>query len=261
MVKRYWAAFGVISIFLLGWGWMARPAWFYSTNYPALYSAQQLQLSDSSRVMQSFLARYPGLYRVEIHFSNHGQNTGSLVFRLKESCSANDDLVTQVVPEAGIADNAEFAFEFPPLDQSAFREYCLVLEQSPDHPLDELAVYASSTNLYPDGAAIFDVAPLPPLPAERVPPPTTSSAKPRYFVYLPAIFNAHGSKDRHGYDIGFNIYYAGPLLPTLQALLINLARHKTFVFGQPWFYLAIFALYLIGLAILLHYVWRRGFNR
>ncbi len=261
MVKRYWVVFGAIVIFLLGWGVTARPAWFYSTNYPALYSTQQLQLSHSSRVMQSFLARYPGLYRIEIHFSNHGKNTGRLVFRLKESCSANADLVTQVVPEASIADNAEFAFEFPPLDQSAFREYCLVLEQLPDQPLDELAVYASSTNLYPDGATIFDAAPPPAHPAERVPPAASPPVKPRYFVYLPAIFNSHGSKDRHGYDIGFNIYYAGPLLPTLQALMINLARHKTFLFGQPWFYLAIFALYLIGLIFLLHYVWRRGVNR
>ncbi len=239
-----WGALALALIGYLGWG---RLPWFYSTNYPELYSGSLYQLSAIHQVTQTFQARYPGLHQVDVHFMNQGRNDGQLTFHLRESC-AGDDLVTQVVPEAAIGDNRDYSFQFSPIDDSAFKEYCLVLEVTATPPVEKLAVYASQTDIYPDGAAAYRGD-------DPTPPPPTAQPQfePAYRVWLPAIFS---HKSAANFDIGFNVFYAGPALATLQALLVNLAAYKTFPFGQPWFYPLIGLFYIVGVVFLVRAVWR-----
>lgn len=258
MDKKKWLIAGVvvgIAFLAARWIWVDRLPWFYSTNYSELYSGQILQISDSSKITQTFVAMYPGLYRIGIHFFNQGDNTGSLVFHLKQSCGANDDLVLQVVPEARIGDNAEYVFEFPPLDESALTEYCIIIDQLATQPVDNLAVYASNTNIYPDGVADFVESAEESNQLEQVKQPSGVQVKPAYLTYLPAIFQARGAKNGNSYDIGFNLFYNGQIPATLQSLLLNLTRHKSFMFGQTWFYPTIFGVYIVGLLVLLYMVW------
>lgn len=253
MVNFKWIARVIsitVSILLISWILWGRVPWFFSTNYPVLFSDRRISLADKQQISQNFRAMYPGLYRVDIHFENQGKDSGSISFRLKNVCTDVGDLVSIIVPESQIEDNAEHRFEFHPIDESAFKEYCLVLEPLPDQPVDQLAVFASRTDIYPDGAASY-------IKTKRAKPSEAPSLqfKPTHFVWLPAVFSNFGAENSD-FDLGFNVYYAGPVRPTLQALFVNLARHKTSLFGQPWFYPLIFILYVIAVALLLGIVWR-----
>jgi hypothetical protein len=242
----------VLLLLVLIWLFIGRLPWFYSTNYPALYSDQRLQITDRSYVAQSFYALYPGLHRVDIHFANSGKNTGRVIFQLRESCDSNSAWVQIEVGESEIEDNGYHRFDFDPLDGSAFREYCIVIEEHSGQPVEQVAVFASSTDIYPDGTGIFYQEETP--GNENLPP---SDFKPTHFIWLPAIFSQHGPRD---FDIGFNLYYNGRTLDTFRALLIHLTKHKTLIFGSPWFYPVILLVYVIGVAVLLVIVWRRNEN-
>ncbi|MBN1995845.1 MAG: hypothetical protein JW953_24375 [Anaerolineae bacterium] len=212
-----------------------------ASNYSPLYSTQVYYLFGQARLTQEFKARYPGLDRVELYLTADGpvEGEGQVVFRLKDSCTAGEDLETITVPYASIVNGRRpYPFTFLPIDDSAGRSYCLILETlSLDYPT-RLGVYASGVNVYPPGKARYE-----PDPLKRA-----TSFKANYFIWLPLI-QKNGSLAQADFDIGFRLHYNGLALDTLQALLAHLSAHKPCLFGLPCFYILLLVIYLIALAV------------
>ncbi|HEY73810.1 MAG TPA: hypothetical protein G4N99_11120 [Thermoflexia bacterium] len=168
------------------------------------------ELVASAQVGQTFTAEHSGLFLVEVRFATLArENTGPLVFRLKTSPDAAQDLFTTTIETADLEDNAYHAFEFPPLPDSAGSTFCFCLEAPEAEPGNGITVWGATEDEYPDGEAVLV-----------------------------------GLDDRGVRDLTFRLGYDPPLGEKASILLNRLAANKPSLWGDKRFYILLAVAYL-----------------
>ncbi|RLG44160.1 MAG: hypothetical protein DRN81_05160, partial [Thermoproteota archaeon] len=156
-----------------------------------------------SLACQTITAEHSGLFLVEVRFATLArENTGPLVFRLKTSPDAAQDLFAATIETADLEDNAYHAFEFPPLPDSAGRTFCFCLEAPEAEPGNGITVWGATEDEYPDGEAVLV-----------------------------------GLDDRGVRDLTFRLGYDPPLGEKASILLNRLAANKPSLWGDKRFYI------------------------
>ena len=206
-------------------------------------------LSGKAKLSQDFEANYPGLYRIDLYLTNQKPDNNKLIIHLKkDACNTAVDLETFVLNVAGTTERHIYPVIFSPIDNSARRKFCVVLEGQSEAESTGLGVYGSQIDIYPAGAALYQAAEI------AVSQPGQSQViTPTHFVWLPAIYKSNQSRE---FDIGFGLYYYGPTLKTIPILLTRLADYKPGLFGKSWFYSVLIILYLLILALFFRLVSR-----
>lgn len=224
-----------------------RTTLFHTSHHKRLYT-QDFSLYGAARITQTIQSKYPGLHRVEIYFNNQGdQRKGTVVFRLKQSCGDSADLKTIFTPQSEIVDNEFHPFSFEPIDNSANRQYCIVLEAENLTEADEVGIFTSSTDMYPAGEATFEEDNT---TVENIDEAQShSSVSLVYKVWLPVVFNQVAPNQSQS-DIGFQLYYNGRIADTIAVLLSQLTAQKPYLFGSVWFYIILFGSYFAVIILL-----------
>lgn len=220
-----WFIFGELSL-------------FNSTYYSPRYSTTAYPLTGNAKVTQDFEAQYPGLYQIDLYISNSEQEKPArLALHLKDSCQASEDIETTVVGFVPSSNIQLYSFTFSPIENSAGRKFCVVLEASPTQEAGQLSILASQADVYPWGTAKYKANTLPlPLPQVKV------EALPAHSIWLPLVQKQLLAQD---FDLGFMLHYRAAPLNTLIVLLEQLAAYKPGLFGKSWFYLLIFVSYAL----------------
>ncbi|MCB0194127.1 MAG: hypothetical protein KDJ65_19405 [Anaerolineae bacterium] len=216
----------------------------HGTYYSSRYSTAAYTLTGNAQISQEFKAHYPGLDRVDLFFQHQSDDQdGSLIFQLKNSCTSEQSIAQVVVDYAEIVDTQPQPFRFPPLNDSANHLYCfIVLNQSPD-PEVSISIYGSNyIDTYPDGQADYKVNTL------TLDEASIEAETFQHRTWLPLIQRAPGALET--FDVGFNVYYHGPVDTTLAALLSRLAANKPFPFDRAGFYIFLLVLYLVIFGLL-----------
>lgn len=262
--SRYYMI-GLASLLLLiggSWLFVGRLSLFQTASYISLfgswprelYQSNVLWLSSGAEVRQTFVAKYPGLYKISVFLARQGELRPGVVvtFHLRESCASSTDLrqVTATISEADFAGDPFYPFIFPPLDSSAGRELCFILAATgPPARNGALGVQASQLDIYAEGEAMYEA----PLAAASlaVAEGAVGQLKPAfgYKVFLPLIQRSPFAKD--SFDVGFQLYYDGRPLATIGVFLGRLAEHKPYFLGRAGFYIFLGGAYLVGLLILI----------
>ncbi|MDQ3707562.1 MAG: YfhO family protein [Chloroflexota bacterium] len=109
---------------------------------------------------QTFVATRNNLMRVRVFGATYArQNVGQLVFHLKDSPDAPQDLATVQVDTSQLKDNAYWDFDFPPIPDSMGRTFYFYLE-SPDAPeLQAVTAHFSPDDAYAAGSRMMNGQP------------------------------------------------------------------------------------------------------
>jgi hypothetical protein len=247
--EKTWLSGIVLSlvglIALVSWLLFGRLALFHTTEHPLTYQAKPLRIAAGVKVGQSLVAHYPGLYRIDVLLTTFGRRRVSdLVFHLQADGPEGEELFSTAVDGATIVDNAFQSFIFPPLDDSAGRSYFFYLE-SPGADPDEAAGVRLSVGDRDSEGRLYITHPKKRPGDEKAAPPADFPNK----VFLPFVAAAPEPEGwRPLQDMGFMVYYKGRPLETLAVFLDRLAANKPLFWGEVWFYLLLFVLYLVLLA-------------
>lgn len=175
------------------------------------------ELLPSVTLGQSFVAEYPGLFSIEVNLATYARdNTGPIVFHLKTSPDATEDLVTLTFDASDVENNAYRAFEFPPIRDSAGRQLAFCLEAPEAEPGNAITVWGHTKDVYHDGDAALDG------------------------------LEGHGVRDlsfRLGYDLSFG--------QKVDIFVNRLVENKPSLWGDKWLYLLLAVTYLVLLCALL----------
>jgi hypothetical protein len=160
-------------------------------------------------VGQTFVASYPGLYRIDIFLdtSDH-TDTYDATFHLREGPQAANDLYSAHFDPGGVEDDAYHTFAFDPIRDSAGRTFYFFLSASQAEQGDAFVLWKSREDTYPGGQAYINGAPL------------------------------------EG-DLVFLTYYEPPWFYRLITLLDRLAANKPGPWGDKTLYILLFGAYLV----------------
>jgi hypothetical protein len=101
------------------------------------------ELTGRRQIGQHFVARRDGLYRVDVLVDTYGRcNTRDIIFRLRESPTAEDDLATVRVNASLLLDRGYVSFAFTPLTDSGGKSYYFVIESPESVPGDAITLWA-----------------------------------------------------------------------------------------------------------------------
>lgn len=245
----------ILIIGILVWLEVGHIFLFQTVSYRDLPSSKIYYLTGNARLAQSFESRYPGLYQIDIYFSNPSHDGSKIFFRLKDSCATATDLQTIEVHSQEIQNQQFYHFIFSPIYDSINRNFCLVLETRPILQQTGLGVYASNDNTYPLGAANYKDNTLSRGNQAETAEVQTSgqnldTSAYTHSVWLPIVQKGAPSKFGES-DIAFQLYYKGPALETVKLILTRLSDNKPNFWGFPWFYIVLLVVYLINLGLFL----------
>ncbi|HIC96613.1 TPA: hypothetical protein EYP12_08345 [Candidatus Bipolaricaulota bacterium] len=185
---------------------------------------EMVEFHGPLKVGQSFVASRSGLCRVALLLARKGRtNRSPVVFHLREGAEATADLATATISASHLEDVTTMvrrpyvyqSFSFPPIPDSVEKTFYFWVE-SPQSPADDplLARYQAG-NVYPEGTMSIDDA---------------------------AISG----------DLAFKVYYAKGFPDNATLLLERLVEHRPFPWNSKAFYVAIFVVYLMLFADLMH---------
>jgi len=101
---------------------------------------------------QSFHAHGEGLDQVCLILATYRRvNDRDLIFHLKESPTASQDLVTLTVNGREIKDNSWYSFRFSPIEDSGGRTFYFSLESPQSTPGNAITIWASQADAYAEG--------------------------------------------------------------------------------------------------------------
>lgn len=246
MSRRVAIALAFVGLIALaGWLLFGRLALFRTAEGQRHYLADSIKLKDGVKVGQSFVAHYPGLYRIDVLLTTFDRRQVSdLVFHLQADGPEGAELFTTSLDGAAIVDNAFQPFIFPPLDDSAGRSYFFYLE-SPGADQDEAAGVRLSNGDRNLEGGLYITRAKKRSGDEKAAIPGTPTADFANKVFLPLVTAA---PEPEGWlplqDVGFMVYYKGRPLEAISIFLGRLAAHKPSLWGEVWFYLLLFVLYL-----------------
>jgi len=182
------------------------------------------ELVASTQACQTITAEYPGLFLVDIKFATFARaNTGPVIFHLRVSPDAAEDLFTTTIEAADVEDNAYYSFEFPSLADSAGRTLYFCLEAPQAEPGNAITIWGATEDEYPNGEAVLV-----------------------------------GLEDRGVRDLTFRLGYDPPLTVKAGILLDRLAANKPSLWGDKQFYIVLALAYLVLLYILFVWVMKVG---
>lgn len=165
---------------------------------------------------QTFVADAPGLYRVDVMLATYQRtNTGPLVLHVRAAPFAAD-WATATVDMAGVADNAFQTFTFAPLPLAAGVPAYFCLEAPAAQPGNAVTLLPRQADAYPGGRALW----------------------------------ADGTPLTQAADLTFRLYYQPGARWAVAAGLERVAAGKPGLLGQPQFYRALFAVYVVLLLAL-----------
>ena len=149
--QRVRVAYGVARYFPGGvWNWPQVS--FTSTGQ----TSDVGELVGSSRVCQTFAAQYSGLSQVEVRlFTYARQNTGPFLFHLRTAPDEPENLVSLTQDASEVEHAMYYAFEFPPISDSAGQVYCFCLEAPEAELHNSITAVGTLEDTYPDGEAVF----------------------------------------------------------------------------------------------------------
>ena len=226
---------------------------FRTSHDIELYQSNIIWLTKTAEIEQSFLSRYPGLYRIDVFLARQTSLDNEITFHLKESCNAKRDLRTVVITVTNAeANNGAFSsFIFEPIDESNNHQYCFTLDTTDVQ--NDVGVWASDTDVYQEGQATYVPASTP--VAAKMGSNLSDSAH-KYRVFLPVISanDKYQPQVNDSIDLGFQLYYDGQSLETIKVFVAHLVEFKPNLFGAPAFYILLTATYLIGLFLLIRTV-------
>jgi hypothetical protein len=164
-----------------------------------------------SLVCQTFAAEYSNLLFVEVEFGTYArENTGPMVFHLRTSPDASEDLFTTTVDAADIENRAFHTFEFPLIRDSSGRSFYFCLEAPEAERGNAITVWGVTEDVYPDGEAVLE-----------------------------------GLEDHGVRDLTFRLGYNPPMMNKVSILLNRLAANKPSVFGDKNLYVVLVVAYLV----------------
>jgi len=267
--SQSWSHFFLVGIFLLiatgavAWLLVGRLSLFQTGNRVDLDFGQTRQLllqqvlwmSAGSRIEQDFLAKYPGLYRIDLFLARSGElaQPVTLAFHLRDSCDSQVDLrsVTTTISSADIGDEA-FSFSFAPVEETASRRFCFILEPiSLPEQGHAVGVWVSRDSVYAAGQASYQAPPteVMPTPTRAAPVDQPASAFGNK-IFLPLILGNYPQPTYDNIDVGFQLHYSGRPLETVMTFFSYLVEDKRYFWSDPGFYVLLFAAYLVGVFLL-----------
>ncbi len=109
------------------------------------------ELTGRKRIGQHFTARLDGLCRVDVSVGTYGRrNTRDIIFHLKTSPTAPDDLATVQINASMLSDQGYVSFLFPPQPDSRGRSYYFIIESPDSVPGDAITLWAYHEADVPD---------------------------------------------------------------------------------------------------------------
>ncbi len=178
-----------------------------SSGQPQVEALTQ-EIRGPQRVGQTFNADYPGLTGIAVRFTNWAHVTpDDVVFHLTTWPDTRNELATARVNARLLQDHEVYRFTFAPIPDSQGKVYYFYLESPNAKPGNAVGLTMSKSNVYLGGAAFYDTQAL-----EQ--------------------------------DLTFIAYYQPNPLQVAGVFLQRLADKKPWIWGQPAFYVALFALYL-----------------
>lgn len=252
--RKYW--YFILALFIASYIvyqlFLGRTSIFETVYYSPLYATDIYFLNGDAQISQEFEAIYPGLYRIDLYFANQQSETsGEIVFQLKPHCAALTAIETITIEPSSVVSKVAWPIIFEPLDDSAGRKYCIVVESRSTETRSSFGVYASGVDVYPGGKAKYKTNSIEPSPDSN-----EDKTVLQYRTWLPLVQKAPNIAPQ-SFDISFTLHYNGSTISTLQALLRQLTANKPYLFGQPTFYLFLLLLY-VGLIVGLWFVVLKG---
>lgn len=180
------------------------------------------EIYGSITVGQLFTAPYNSLYRIDVSMATYArENSHEVIFHLRNSPQAENDLVKITVNAGEIEDNRFRPFIFDPIHDSAGKSYYFFFDSPDSLPGDAITVWQTMKNLYSEGQAFRD----------------------------------HQATQG---DLAFRTYYLTDYQPSLLAkidtLLDRLTANKPLFLGDRRFYLLLGFLYMALLIFLIVHI-------
>jgi hypothetical protein len=115
------------------------------------------EIMGSNRPGQTFISQADTLARVQVLGATFGGSArGQLVFHLRESPLAREDLATRTVDAATLADNSYWSFTFPPITQAKGRAFYFFVESPDAQPGEAATLWYSEGDPYNGGTRTQD---------------------------------------------------------------------------------------------------------
>jgi hypothetical protein len=173
------------------------------------------EVTRDTQVGQRFTAPLPGLYRIELELMEATASTSrQVVFHLKDSPDADEDLWTTYLDSAEIQKGKPYSFEFPAMLDSERQTFYFYLE-SPDSVAGDAVAVRYGPNSRLDGAtACLNHQPVPG-------------------------------------NLAFQTYYALSAWEKADLLLGRMAEGRPYMLGTKGFYVGLAIVYAIVLAAFL----------
>lgn len=210
-----WRQILTLSLLILG---LAGAGWGFLDNLAEGNTFAEVapgELYGDTHFGQTFVASYPGLYRIEVVVSSYGRhNNHEIIFHLKQDLDSPVDLVRATLKAGDVRDGRWHTFSFPPIPDSAGRSFYFYLESPESRPGDAITIMGREGDPYPSGQGFISGQPL------------------------------------LG-DMAFRIYYRMTLWQKLDMVLDKLTDHKPSVWGNKHFYILLATLYVLFLGALL----------
>ncbi len=119
------------------------------------------ELLDGHAFGQTFTLQYAGLYRIDLYTATYArENTHPVVFRIRTSADAEEDLVHLELPAVQVSNSGPTVITFPPLDEGAGRVLYFSIESPGSVAGDAITVYRHEEDVYPGGQMFIDGLPV-----------------------------------------------------------------------------------------------------
>lgn len=118
------------------------------------------ELTGGHTFGQTFTLQYPGLYRIDLYTATYARdNTHPVIFRVKSSPDAANNLVHLELPAAQISNSGPTIITFPPLTHTTDLTLYFSLESPRSVPGDAITVYRHEEDIYQGGQMFVDGQP------------------------------------------------------------------------------------------------------
>ncbi|MBS3819993.1 hypothetical protein KGY73_10905 [bacterium] len=213
------AVFGILLFLILGWITL-----LFSKKIVVYNQFQNTtsvgEIQGERKVGQTFVASYDNLKAVELLMANYGRElTGEIIFHLKKSIPASDDVVVKKVDAARVKDNRYFRYQFPEIQDSGGKKYYFYLEAPEAKPGNAATIWCNEEDKYFEGEKFVN------------------------------------GKAAEG-DLTFKTVYDVGIPKKVSLFLGEITRAKPFPLSERWFYWGLVGLFLVSCSLFLTYLFK-----
>ncbi len=140
--------------------WIVRVPVTQHVTVTAGTSEPLFELTSGRSISQTLRPQTDGLSGIELIFGTFARNNSAILdVTLAHADEPQSSLVRRQLLTAELVDNQSHHLGFPPLDDSAGKEFILTLTSPDGVPGNAVTVYSSPTDVYPGGTLFTDGAP------------------------------------------------------------------------------------------------------